>query len=339
VVIGGGFTAVDCARTALRLGARTVKVFYRRSEKEMYITPSEIEEMKHEGIAFDTLVSPRAYVGAGGRLNSVRLVCTELGEPDASGRCRPVEVAGSEFEVAADTVLLATGQYQDTSCLGAGADGLLDEEGALKSGRDPRTVREGLFVAGDFACGADSLIDAIGHAKTCARAVDRHLTGHDRLADVVRISDAPGTGRTRAMDEIPRQPMRTEPLDRRGLTDEVERGFDAEAARTEARRCYLCHYKFEIDNELCIYCDRCLKVMPVDHCIVKVRSLRYDDQGVIVGHKPSKSARDYNLLYIDQNECIRCGACAEVCPVECITLQKVTGATIPAGELNRALQP
>ena len=109
---------------------------------------------------------------------------------------------------------------------------------------------------------------------------------------------------------------------------EVELGFDRETAQTEAKRCYLCHFKYEIDNELCIYCDRCLKVKPVENCIVKVSSLIHDDAGRITGYRQSTGARDYNLLYIDQSQCIRCGACQDVCPVECIDLQRVRQTTV-----------
>jgi len=338
VVIGGGFTAVDCARTAHRLGADSVRVYYRRSEAEMYITQHEIDEMKREGIAFTPMVTPKAYLGRDGRLSAVRFIRTELGAPDADGRRHPVDLPGSEFDVPANTVLLGTGQVQDTSWIDArlGAQ-LLDEAGRLRLGKAQATPVPGLFVAGDFASGAVSLIDAIGHAKACARQLDAYLMGESRLAEVAVIEDAAETGRTREMDAIPRQPMPTRPLDRRALRDEVDTGYDERSAREEARRCYLCHYKFEIDNDLCIYCDRCLKVKPVDDCIIKVSALEYDEAGRITGYRRSTSNKDYNLLYIDQNQCIRCGACAEVCPVECIPLQKVSRQTLPVEELNAAL--
>lgn len=338
VVVGGGFTAVDCARTAHRRGAKSVKVFYRRSEKEMYITPSEIEEMKNEGILFEALVGPTAFVGEGGDLKAVRFIRNQLGKPDTSGRRRPEALVGTEFEVPADLVLMATGQIQDTSWIDdALRPALVNERGVLRGGAAHQTAAEKLFVAGDFASGADSLIDAIGDAKACARRVDAYLVGEERLVDMVRIEEAVKTGRTREMDTIPRQIMPTLDLTKRDATAEVETGYVRETAPTEASRCYLCHYKFEIDNDLCIYCDRCLNVKPVENCIVQVRSLTYDDADRITGYKRSTGSRDYNLLYIDQNECIRCGACVDVCPVECITLQKVSRCTVEAEVLNRAL--
>ncbi|HEY8241116.1 MAG TPA: FAD-dependent oxidoreductase, partial [Kiritimatiellia bacterium] len=183
VVIGGGFTAVDCARMAKRLGAESVRMCYRRSEKEMYITPGEVEEMLHEDIAFETLSAPREYAGRDGAVTAVRLAKTELGEAGPDGRRGFRDVPGTEYEVQADTVLLGIGQSPDRSWL------------------DPELEKGGkLFVAGDFETGARSLIDAIGHAKACARRVDAFLSGRDRFKNVVRIEDAGETGRTREMD-------------------------------------------------------------------------------------------------------------------------------------------
>lgn len=329
VVIGGGFTAVDCARTARRLGAETVTVYYRRSEAEMYITAHEVEEMKREGIGFEPLSIPLGFEGEADAVQRVRFTTAMLGDPDASGRRASVALPDSEFVVEADTVLLGTGQQPDLSWMGDGELlGAVIERGCLKTGSDPQTACPNLFVAGDFALGALSLIDAIGHAKDCARRVDTYLMGKTRFEEAALIEDADTTGRTRDMDAIPRQTMSTLPPDERGLANEVERGYNQDEAVTEAQRCYLCHYKYEIDNELCIYCDRCLKVKPVDDCIVKVSALTWDEDGRITGYDRSESSRDYNMLFIDQNECIRCGACADVCPVECISLQKVSLQTV-----------
>jgi len=309
VVIGGGFTAVDCARMSRRLGAETVGMFYRRSEKEMYIGDHELHQFRTEGVEAHFQMSPEAILTVeDGTVRAVRFVKTELQESE-DGRAVPVPIPGSEVEVPADTVLFGTGQKT--------ADWWQD--------------LEGLFVAGDAQTGPGSLIDAIGHAKEVARKIDHHLMGRDRFETVVLAEDAVSTGRTQDMDSLPRMPMPELEPEQRGVTDEVECGQDGDTSKTEASRCYLCHYKFEIDNELCIYCDRCLKVTPVENCIVKVSDLIYDDSERITGYIESTHTRNYNRLHLDQNQCIRCGACVEVCPVECITLQKVTQTTRPAG--------
>ena len=322
VVVGGGFTAVDCARMARRLGAAEVRMVYRRTEKEMYITPGEVEEMQHEGIDFQPQTLPVEFLGdAAGRVRQIRMKRTE---PDAvltDGRRGFHVVSGSDFTIEADMVLLATGQKPDGAWLGA--DVLLPQ-----GGERYRTRVEKLFLAGDFMTGAGSLIDAVASGKACARKVDVFLSGAVRIRDMGLVEVAQATGRTREMDDIPRQVMPVLAPRDRSRRAEVETGFGEEAARTEASRCYLCYYKFEIDNDLCIYCDRCLKVKPVEKCIVKVKHLLHDAEGRITGYEPSTSSKDYNMLYIDQSQCIRCGACRDVCPVECISLQKVSRKSV-----------
>ncbi len=348
VVIGGGFTAMDCARTAARLGADTVelemenssdgqpallklkgesvKVLYRRSQTEMLITPGELEELDHEGIPMHFMVAPVAYVGdAAGRVSAMRFVRTEMGAPDASGRRRPVEVPGSEFEIPADTVLLATGQFPDTAWLDAELRGeLVDREGWLKSARAAATAVPGVFAAGDFATGASSLIQAIGHAKDCARQVDRFLMGADRLRDVALVEDATQTGRSREMDAVPREPMPARPVEQRTATAEVEQGFTRDGSGTETQRCYLCHYKFEIDPDRCIYCDWCIKAKPRPDCILKIGALTHDQAGRIVEFQRAKTTEETRLIWINQADCIRCRACIDACPVDAISLQRVS---------------
>jgi len=323
IVIGGGFTAMDCARTAWRLGAESVRVFYRRSAHEMLMTPGELEELDREGIPMEFMVSPAEYLGDGsGKLRAVRFVRNELGEPDASGRRRPLPVAGSEFEVPAAAVLLATGQFPDLGWIPEALRQKLGHPGSLK------TADEKIFLAGDFSQGESSLIRAIGHAKQTAREVDRFLTGRDRLADAVFVEDAPGTGRIREMDSVALTPMPALEIPGRGLRDEVERGFTETLAVEEAQRCYLCHYKFEIDHDRCIYCDWCIKAKPRPHCILKVRELVKDAEGRIVGFEPAPSSEETKFIYINQEDCIRCHACVHACPVDCIRVQKVSRNTV-----------
>jgi len=306
VVIGGGFTAVDCARMARRLGAERVGMYYRRSGAEMYIGEHELHQFATEGVHSRFQVQPLEFLGENGKLRAARFVETRL-VADAAGRARPEPVPGTEFELPCDSVLLGTGQR------------------AAGWWRDLKD----LFIAGDAANGPGSLIESIGHGKETAREVDKTLCGTDRFETVVLAEPARSTGRTRAMDALPRLLMPELPPERRSLRAEVESGLSSAEAETEASRCYLCHYKFEIDNDLCIYCDRCLKVKPVEDCIVKVSDMIYDAQDRISGYIRSTSTRNYNRLHLDQNNCIRCGACVEVCPVECITLQKVAEVTRP----------
>jgi ferredoxin len=130
------------------------------------------------------------------------------------------------------------------------------------------------------------------------------------------------------MNVIALHPMPTLAPEARKGGREVEIGFDAQTARSEASRCYLCHYKFEIIDPKCVLCDECLKVKPVEGCIVEIAGLLRDEQGRITGYRRVEAGRTdslyYNRLWIDQTQCVRCGRCEAVCPVNAITIQKVS---------------
>ncbi|OVE81752.1 hypothetical protein BVY04_02590 [bacterium M21] len=330
VVIGGGFTAMDCARTAWRLDSHEVKVLYRRSQDEMLITPGELEELDHEGIPMEFMVSPVAYIGdEDDQVKAMRFIRNELGEPDDSGRRRPVAIEGSEFELPVDTVLLATGQFPETSWIDEALkkDLVGDDQWPLDY-KKHKTAKEKIFLAGDFSTGANSLIAAIGHAKQTVIEVDEFLVGERRVEKAVIVSDVERTGRIREMDFVPAQKMPAIPVSQRELLAEVETGYTQDLAVDETQRCYRCHYKFEIDNDKCIYCDWCVNAKPRPNCIVKVKELDYAEDGRITGWQEAKNSDEKKMIFINQEDCIRCGACVEACPVDAIDVQKVSSRTI-----------
>jgi dihydropyrimidine dehydrogenase (NAD+) subunit PreT len=174
VVIGGGNTAIDVAREALRLGAESVTVVYRRGEAEMPAYPHEVEEARAEGVEFRFLTAPVRFVGYL-RLAAVECQLMELAEPDESGRRRPVPVAGSEFLLPADSVVKAIGQ-QPRAELAQWIDGLELERGVVKV--DPETGRTGnsrFFAGGDATSGGATAVEAVRDAKRAAKAIDEWL--------------------------------------------------------------------------------------------------------------------------------------------------------------------
>jgi formate dehydrogenase major subunit len=303
IVIGGGFTAMDCARTARRLGAQTaewnLKVLYRRTREVMRVTPGELAELDAEGIPLQCRATPLNYLEKDGWIAGMRFLRTGTDK---------------EFDVPADTILFATGQSADQTW-GNDFNGPYSQK---------------LFAAGDYAQGATSLIEAIAHAKGMVEKIDLFLTGEARLVRSVRIEDVRETGRTHEMDTLPRQPMPSLHISERHLSDEVELGYGKDAAIREAERCYRCHYKFEIDQDKCIKCDWCLKAKPRPECILMLKSIDHDGEGRAIKWDVADSVREMNLIWINQDECTRCGACIKACPVDAINLQKVSLCTGPA---------
>lgn len=177
-VIGGGDTAVDCARTAVRLGATDVTIVYRRTEAEMPGNASERAICLEEGVKIDYLQAPVAYLGdEQGRLRAMKVVKMELGEPDRSGRRRPVPLEGSEYVREIDTVVLAVGYWPDPS-LGKSTEGLETHKwGLIVADEDVgATSREGVFAAGDNVHGPDLVITAISAAHAAANSIDEYLS-------------------------------------------------------------------------------------------------------------------------------------------------------------------
>jgi dihydropyrimidine dehydrogenase (NAD+) subunit PreT len=174
VVIGGGNTAIDAARLAVRLGAHDVTLAYRRTEAEMPAYAHEVEEARAEGVRFQWLTAPVRFIGDGW-LDAVECRLMELGEPDASGRRRPEPVPGSEFRIPADTAVVAIGQRPRAELLDW-IDGLELERGRLKV--DSGTGRTGnpkFFAGGDAVNGGASVVEAVAGAKRAARAIDEWL--------------------------------------------------------------------------------------------------------------------------------------------------------------------
>ena len=174
-VLGGGNVAMDAARCAKRLGA-DVHIVYRRSEAELPARAEEVHHAKEEGIAFDLLCNPTEILGdEQGRVRGMRVIRMELGEPDASGRRRPVPIEGSEFEMEVDTVIVAIGTSPNP-LIRATTPGLeANRRGCITTDETGATSREGVFCGGDAATGAATVILAMGAGKTAARSIDAYI--------------------------------------------------------------------------------------------------------------------------------------------------------------------
>ncbi len=178
VVIGGGNVAMDAVRSALRLGVKEAHIVYRRSRQEMPAREEEIENAEEEGVIFDFLVNPVRFLGdENGWVRGIELVRMELGEPDASGRRRPVPVPGSEFIYEADTVVVAIGQTVNPLLLNTTPEIRRNKWGYIDA--DPETGRTsmpGVFAGGDIVTGEATVIAAMGAGRKAARAIDEYLS-------------------------------------------------------------------------------------------------------------------------------------------------------------------
>jgi NADH-quinone oxidoreductase subunit F len=250
-VIGGGNSAIDAARVALRQeGVESVSLLYRRTRKEMPAIPEEVDAAIEEGVILETLVSPVKIEAAGnGKLDGVEFIRNSLGDIDASGRRSPVPIPGSEFKLPLDILIVAIGDEPDLDCV-SDAKIELSKWGSLVT--DPRTLatnRPGVFAGGDVVTGPNTVVDAIAAGKKAAVMIGRYLRGEelaqpllvnlpDHFIEPVELSD----------DEIEtarRAEAHTIPIDQRKAGfDEVELAISENEAVCEARRCLRCDLDF-----------------------------------------------------------------------------------------------
>jgi len=290
-VIGGGNAAVDAARVARRLGASEVSIVYRRSQAEMPAIKTEVDEAEKEGVKIHFLATPVKVNAENGQLKSIQCIRMELGEPDASGRRRPIPIKGSEFDMAVDNVIIAISQIVDKAMLPNEIE--YNGEGTLSV--NPITLQtnvKGVFAGGDLISGPSDVISAIAAGKEAAISIDRYLNGVDlkkeRPFKFKKSTDISKDG----VRTIPRSSMPVLESGKRTGFDEVELGFEETTSMGEAMRCLRCG---------CYDCGTCVKVCFYDvHCT--------DAQGHVHIDSPDK--------------CDGCGLCAELCPVKALALEE-----------------
>ncbi len=238
-VIGGGNSAMDAARVALRLGAKEVSIVYRRSRAEMPAAAEEIEEAIHEGINLIPLAAPTKILTENGHITGIQNIKMQLGAPDSSGRRRPVPIEGSEYVMGVDNVIMAIGQAVDRSKLPEKVE--YTRAGTLQvDGITLQTNIDGVFAGGDVVSGPADVISVVATGKEAAISIDRYLRGVDlkegRPEPRERVKDI---NKECVVRQARAKMPALSPKERPGFT-EVELGFDEKTAIEEARRCLNC---------------------------------------------------------------------------------------------------
>ena len=297
-IVGGGNTAMDACRTAVRLGAKEVFVVYRRTRKEMPAEDIEIVEAEEEGVQFKFLYAPDEILGRDGRVAGMRLQVMELGEPDERGRRKPVPVDGKFEEIALDSVIVAIGQRNDPEGFGALPQ---TQKGTIAADEATfATSIPGVFACGDTVNkGAGIAIEAIGQANAAALAVNAYLYGVEYRPERPVLSERNVTEKDYAdRERIARAVMPQRPAEeRRRDFKEVNLGFSEDAARAEARRCLECGCHDYSDCKLIRYANECK---------AECNRFRGDFHAGFVEQK---------LVSIERNQrkCILCNLCVRTC--------------------------
>ncbi|MBQ2280083.1 MAG: FAD-dependent oxidoreductase [Ruminococcus sp.] len=359
-ICGGGNTAMDACRTAVRLGAKEVYVIYRRTRNEMPADKLEIDEAEEEGVTYKFLTNPLSFNGENGKLKSVTLQLMELGEPDASGRRKPVPIEGKTEEIELDSVILAIGQKlvaEDVSEL------TLNNRGNIEADPDFFTTDiEGVFAIGDATNrGASIAIEAIGEADRCARAVDAFLNGQalDTRVPYISKRDESTIDYSDREQKSRLNPKVLAPEVRNKNFDEVSLGFTEEEAQEEAKRCLECgcreYFKcklLKVAQRYDIMPERFKGVMPQKYthdenafierntakcilCGLCVRSCREVMNLSSIGLLGRGFATDVSPAFslpLDRTNCNNCGLCVQLCPTGSLTEKFALDKQVPLDE-------
>ena len=304
-VIGGGNTAIDAARTALRLGASEVTIVYRRSRDEMPANNEEIEQAEQEGVEFHFLAAPVKITTREGKACAMGCIEMALGEPDSSGRRRPEPIAGSEFTVDVDTVIGAIGQTMEASGIQEGQIEFTRRGYVSVNEETMETSLEAVFAGGDCTSGPATVVEAVAAGKRAATSISQYLSGQPILPSRKPYNCSKGQLHDIDVEDyadvqrVPRGEMPALGLQaRKGNFAEIELGFTEDMARNESERCLACGCQDAFECKL--------RELATEYAV---------DDTKYSGRKHHLRIRESEHPYIlrDPNKCILCGRCIRIC--------------------------
>jgi formate dehydrogenase (NADP+) beta subunit len=352
IVLGGGNTAMDCCRSARRLGAESVKVVVRSGFDEMKASPWEKEDAMHEGIPIINWHVPKAFVHEGGKLTGMAFEVVravhDVG-PDGRGRRSLVPTGEGDVFIEADDVLVAVGQENAFPWIERDSGIRFNDHGLPEL--DATTFQSSLprvFFGGDAAFGPKNIITAVAHGHEAAVSIDRFLHGEPVTTrpppHVNLVSQKMGIhewsySNAPVNDLRHKVPWAAAEKALQSIQVEVELGFDFKTAVKEAERCLNCDVQTVFADKLCIECDACMDICPTD-CITFTHNgdeaelrtrlkapAKNEGQDLYVS-APLKTAR---VMVKDEDVCLHCGLCAERCPTGAWDMQKFMLITTKAG--------
>jgi NADPH-dependent glutamate synthase beta subunit-like oxidoreductase/ferredoxin len=339
IVLGGGNTAMDCCRTSRRLGGEDVKVIVRSGFEEMKASPWEKEDAMHEGIPILNMLVPKEFTHVDGKLTGV-IFEKVAAKYDEKGRRSLVPTGEPDQHIECDDVLVAVGQENAFPWIERDIGMEFDKWGMPKV--DARTMQSTIphvFFGGDAAFGPKNIIWAVAHGHDAAISIDKLLNGEDvndrPPPDVALISQKMGIHEWSYDNDISndlryRVPLRDQAVALKDVRVEVELGFDRKLGLLEAERCLNCDVQTVFNRDLCIECDACVDICPMD-CITFTPN---DEEDALRQHLSAPATNRTQDLYVsgelktgrimakDEDVCLHCGLCAERCPTGAWDMQK-----------------
>jgi len=332
---------VDISLSALRLGAREVSIVCLEKRVEMPAALEEIEEAETEGIVLRDGRGPKQVIGRNGKVAGLETLKTKW-VFDSSGRFNPAFYENSESVVECDTIIMSIGQTTKLDFLKPEDGVQISPRGLIVADRNTlMTSAPGIFAGGDCVFGPRLIIDSVGDGRRIAAAIDEHLTGRKRPEPEIEVEVLDRHRMFADYINWNRQPVPMLPLDRRTGVTEVEIGFDEAGAMREARRCLRCWINTvfegtEADGSQCVLCGGCVDICPED-CLALVPLEQIDFAPEVLDHIQQNdqlfrvelddvAAEELGIItgsamIKDETRCIRCGLCAERCPVQVITME------------------